>query len=143
MFQFAVIESTPIMCLIKLQVHGTNDKLPILPHIVPSWSRGVYRTPRAIFGFKCRAFTTSKGNLSQKESEKYRFLHKREKWLFSSYKFHHIKIYISKRRLLKHDSVSITNVQLSLKSEETQKFENGNWKMTLGCSEAHVTNLWL
>ena len=32
----------------------------------PSWSCGVYYTPRAIFDLKCRTFTSSKGDLSQK-----------------------------------------------------------------------------
>ena len=43
------------------------------------------------------------------------FSHNHGKSLIFNYKFYHIKIYISRKILLDHDCISITNVELSLK----------------------------
>ena len=74
-----------------------------MEEINPSLSNGMYRTPRAIFELKYRVFTTSKGIYRKKKIKKsFFFPHNRGKSLVSNYKFYHIKIYISRRRLLDH-----------------------------------------
>ena len=60
----------------------------------------------------------AKGNRKKiiEKIKKIIFPHNHGKSLVFNYKFYHIKIYISRKRLLDQDCISITNVQLSLKN---------------------------